>query len=108
MLVGSGSVVPKFDADSSTELPSFTANDAAVITGGASLVKVTAPTYVLLWWLTASPLSTCTENVGVASLPSSRKRTWLAASCALVNDVTVFQVAPSKVWNVPWATLKKA
>src|SRR5438477_444783 len=95
-LVASASMMPKFAADSSTELPSFTANDAAVITGAASLVKVTVPTNVLLWCLPYSTLFRSTENVGVESLPSSRKRTWLAASCALVNDVTVFQVAPSK------------
>src|SRR5437588_752821 len=63
-LVADGIVMHYVTAVQTCALPFLTANDAAVITGAASLVKVTVPTNVLLWWLTASPLSTCTENVG--------------------------------------------
>ena len=47
--VASGSVMLKSDADSSIDPPSLTANDAAVISGAASLVKFTVPTNRLLW-----------------------------------------------------------
>src|SRR5207253_2682528 len=87
------------------EPPSATVNDAAVITGAASLVNVKMRGDALSGWLATSPLSAVIENVGVRSLPSSTNRTSPALSCALVNTVAVDQMLPLLVSKWPWLAL---
>src|SRR5436189_33700 len=89
---------------STTALPSDTENATLFSTGASlSLLNVTWPETELL---SAAPSFALMLKLGAVSPPSCRKRTWLAAICAVVKRAEERRVGPAgEVWNAPWLTV---